>query len=164
MSIDTTNITKEEKEALMKYIGGGLYLNFNKKLRQNKPLNDIELKVYKNLYSLIDKNRISEDMIVYRGIDTTEKEFKKSIGFNPSFTSTSKHKPFTPGKECCHLIIHLKKGSCAMDISRFNKQESEVLIAPGIFTVIDTYKKDYIKKIPKVDFSGGSMKVSYEEK
>jgi hypothetical protein len=146
------NFTEEEVETLKKYISGGFHLKFNEKLRENTPLKEDEIKNYLNLYNIIDKNRIQEDMTVYRGIKTTEEEFIKFLGLNRAFTSTSKTKPFH-SDECCQLIIHLKKGSRAMDISRFNKQEDEVLIAPGIFNVIRRYEKELVNKIPSISFS-----------
>jgi len=104
MSSDSNkNFTKEELRSLNKYTSGGLHINFNKKLRENKPLTDDEFQHYLNLYSIIEKNRIKEDMIVYRGIQTTEKNFLKFLGLNRSFTSTSKTKPFSSNK-CCQLI------------------------------------------------------------
>jgi len=159
--MSTINITKEEKEAIKKYIGSS-YLSFNENLRERKPLNEEQEELYKNLYSVIDKNRILEDIIVYRGIRTTEEEFQKSLGFNPTFTSTSKDKPFA-SDECCRLIIHLKKGDMAMDISSFDKGENEVLIAPGIFNVLNRYKKDLVRKIPSFVMSKATMKISYTE-
>jgi hypothetical protein len=159
--MSTINITKEEKEAIKKYIGSS-YLSFNKNLRERKPLNEEQEELYKNLYSVIDKNRILEDIIVYRGIRTTEEEFQKSLGFNPTFTSTSKDKPFA-SDECCRLIIHLKKGDMAMDISSFDKRENDVLIAPGIFNVLSRYKKDLVRKIPSFDMSEVTMIISYTE-
>lgn len=157
------NASEEEIESLQNYISGSYHLKLNEKLRENRSLTDQEMKNYKNLYNIIDKNRISEDMTVYRGIVTTEEVFEKTIGLNRSFTSSSKIKPFGSSK-CCQLIIHLKKGSMAIDISNsYNIVEKEVLIAPGIFRCIKKYEKDMIKKIPSFDMSSHNMRVTYKE-
>ena len=51
-----------------------------------------------------------------------------------------------------------------MDISRFNKDEDEVLIAPGIFNVIKRYEKDLVTKIPSFTYDGPVMRATYTEK
>lgn len=157
--------TDEEIQALKNYIKGGHHLDFNKRLRENKRLTEQQAEQYKHLYDIIDRNRITEDMTVYRGIKTTEKKFINSLGINRSFTSTSKSKSFSPGKECCQLIIHLKKGDRAIDVSEnYNKHEQEVLIAPGIFNVIKRYVKDVIYEIKHIDMSSIVPKVTYQER
>jgi hypothetical protein len=158
----TLNATQEEIKSLKNYMKGGHHLNFNKNLRSGLPLTPSQKKQYRDLYNLIDKNRISEDMIVYRGIVSSEKNFIDSIGLNRSFTSTSKDRPFHSG-ECCQLIIHLKKGSRATDVSEYDKLENEVLIGPGIFNIIKTYKKDLVIKSPSIDMSQIHMPTIYKE-
>jgi hypothetical protein len=123
----------------------------NRRLRSKNKLNEEQSMHYKNILSEMYKNKSTQDIQLYRGINKLTSDEVKKMFDKPhlGFISTTKIKDYTfftsPFLGCCFLIINIPKGTPMLDITEYSKykDEEEIILPPGILS----YKDEYIQKL-----------------
>jgi hypothetical protein len=123
----------------------------NRRLRSKNKLNEDQSMHYKNILSEMYKNKSTQDIQLYRGINKLTSDEVKKMFDKPhlGFISTTKIKDYTfftsPFLGCCFLIINIPKGTPMLDITEYSKykDEEEIILPPGILS----YKDEYIQKL-----------------
>lgn len=123
----------------------------NRRLRSKNKLNEEQSMHYKNILSEMYKNKSTQDIQLYRGINKLKSDKVKEMFDKPhlGFISTTKIKDYTfftsPFLGCCFLIINIPKGTPMLDITEYSKykDEEEIILPPGILS----YKDEYIQKL-----------------
>ena len=146
------NLTLQQKQiASVRKYTGEYYQNFNRDLRDNSiPTNTESLTDYVNIWNFLNNNRITANIIVYRGvrinpaIQEESDRFQRSLhSRNTHFISTSLDRDiaqgFLAGYDCCLMRILLPAGSLACDIRPYSifGGEEEILLAPGFIEQLD---------------------------
>ena len=139
---DTYSIGKVN--AIQKYTGLS-FINLNRHLRDNQPLDSYLQVLYDKLLSALLKHRSTKEVTLFRGVRTTEQEmmeaFAANKGLERAFTSTSKSiivaKDFTYGT-CCLLHVKVPANTPMLSIQSVSnfEDEKEVLLPPGRFAVV----------------------------
>jgi len=138
-------------ESIIWYSKSKNAIPLNSRLRSKHKLKEEQSFHYKNIMSEIYKNKSTNDIQLYRGIQkmTPEKVKKMLEKQHLGFISTTKIKDYTfytsPYIGCCFLIINVPKGTPMLDISKYSKykDEEEIILPPGILTL----KSEYDQKL-----------------
>ena len=128
------------EESVRWYTGLDAY-DFNRRLRQSKPLTPEQSVHYDRLWTFLDNHRTTEELIVRRGVtQMTPKEVRQILDLpQRSFLSTTLNKMSNAvDMKCCTIVIRVPIGSPACDISAYSlhPNEKEVLLAPGRLSYI----------------------------
>lgn len=141
------NLPMESKKHLIHYTKNG-YKKLNKKIRNERPLNDDDINMLKSIDSSFTYAPEFEDTItVYRGI---KGEYKPSLISYISTTTDMDTALSFSGTHCCILKITIPAGSKILpiyDISDF-KQEFEILIDRTGEYIITSIEEPY--DMPKI--------------
>ena len=133
-------IKPDEYESVRWYSGLDAY-DFNRRLRQSIPLTPEQSVHYDRLWTFLDKNRTTEELVVRRGVtQMTPKEVRAILDLpQRSFLSTTLNKMSNAvDMKCCTIVIRVPIGSPACNISAYSLHpgENEVLLAPGRLSYI----------------------------
>jgi len=128
------------EESVRWYTGLDAY-DFNRRLRQSKPLTPEQSVHYDRLWMFLDNHRTTEELVVRRGVtQMTPKEVRAILDLpQRSFLSTTLNKMSNAvDMKCCTIVIRVPIGSPACDISSYSlhPSEKEVLLAPGRLSYI----------------------------
>jgi hypothetical protein len=141
------DLSVESKKYLIYYTKDG-YKKLNKKIRNNRPLNDDDIQMLKSIdLSFTYAPEFEESITVYRGV---RGEYKPSLISYISTTIDIDTALSFSGTQCCLLKITIPSGSKILpiyDISDF-KQEFEILIDRTGEYIITSIEEPY--DMPKI--------------
>lgn len=141
------DLSVETKKYLIYYTKDG-YKKLNKKIRNNRPLNDDDIQMLKSIdLSFTYAPEFEESITVYRGV---RGEYKPSLISYISTTIDIDTALSFSGTQCCLLKITIPSGSKILpiyDISDF-KQEFEILIDRTGEYIITSIEEPY--DMPKI--------------
>jgi hypothetical protein len=162
--LNTQHYYNSEINAFESY-SGNAYKNLNITFKTTGYPNQSNYELYLNLWNIIDRNPLLEDIVVYRGVPDFNKtwytnewnrenntiseieESKANLRCFPSYFSASTSKDIAisfAGANGCVMTIHLKKGDRAFEMAKYSSisSEKEVLVAPGQLKIIKVPQKD----------------------
>lgn len=146
-----------QTESIIWYSKSKNAIPLNSRLRSKHKLKEEQSIHYNNIMSEMYKNKSTNDIQLYRGIQkmTPEKVKKMLEKQHLGFISTTKIKDYTfytsPYIGCCFLIINVPKGTPMLDISKYSKykDEEEIILPPGILTLKSEHSEKLANYTPE---------------
>ncbi len=158
------NLTMEEYDALSKYGSkiGSTSFEINESLRLNLPLNYENSQKIKLLDSAISKFNLSEELTVYRALNTSDINFTDEVYMSTSLSLEESYAMFNGYDDI--LEIHLPAGTSCIYLEWFKGagDEAEMLLARGTSLNLEGLRTDNLFGKDKRIYTCTAVQKSYD--